>query len=80
MSEYDSLREDIGAVADSLARYSSAVGHATGEHDIQIRKLWQDQAALRDDLHALANRLEALTSFVVTDPAEVAERMIGRQE
>ena len=27
----------------------------------EVERLWQDNGALRDDLHALANRLEALT-------------------
>ena len=27
----------------------------------EVERLWQDNGALRDDLHTLANRLEALT-------------------
>jgi hypothetical protein len=76
MSEYESLREDIATVAESLAHYSLAVGRATGMHDVAIRKLWEGQAELRDDLHALANRVETLTRARLTEPAEVAERMV----
>jgi hypothetical protein len=76
MSEYEALREDIGHVAASLASYSeTAVSHLL-EQSRQIDKLWADNAALRDDLHALANRVETLTRARLTEPAEVAERMI----
>jgi dynactin complex subunit len=75
MSEYEALREDIGHVASALASYSeTAVSHLL-EQSRQIDKLWTDNAALRDDLHALANRVETLTRARLTEPAEVAERM-----
>jgi hypothetical protein len=44
----------------------------------EVERLWDDNAALRDELYAVANRLERLTAFVTTEPAEVAERMIDR--
>jgi predicted translin family RNA/ssDNA-binding protein len=76
MSEYESLREDIIEVADSLARYSSAVGKATGSHDLAIRNIWSDLAELRDELHAVANRLENLTRAIMADPAHVPESLL----
>ncbi len=42
----------------------------------QIAELWKDNAELRDEIHALANRIEALTNFVVSDPAEVAAKIV----
>jgi hypothetical protein len=62
---------------ESLAHYSLAVGRATDLTDLQIRQLWEGQAELRDDLHALANRVEALTRARLTEPAEVAEAMVS---
>jgi hypothetical protein len=77
MSDFDSLREDIAAVADSFAHYAQASGRAVGSHDLEIRRLWEDNEALRDELRAVANRVENLTRGLTTAPAEVAERMIG---
>jgi predicted translin family RNA/ssDNA-binding protein len=77
MSEYEGLREDIAMVADSLARYSSTVGRATGSHDLEIRKLWDEQAELRDEINAVANRVESLTRAVMADPAEVAAAIVN---
>lgn len=76
MSDSDSLREDIARIAESFAHYAQASGRAVGSHDLEIRRLWEDRAELRDELHALANRLEALTNFVVSDPAEVAAKIV----
>lgn len=72
MSEYESLREDIGLVAASLASYSRAVSTHADAVDSAVKELWADQAELRDELHAVANRLEALTRGLTTEPAEVA--------
>ena len=45
----------------SLSDLSSA--HRRFDESItrEVERLWRDNGALRDDLHALANRLEALT-------------------
>lgn len=74
MSEYESLREDIAAFAEQskLARDMSV--HHLLEQSRQIDKLWADNAALRDELHAVSNQLENLTRAVTTSPAEVVER------
>ena len=39
----------------------------------EVERIWQDNAALRDDLHALANRLEALTRAAPTVSLPYAE-------
>jgi hypothetical protein len=42
---------------ESLGKWCDALSEHIGE-------LWQDNADLRDELHAVANRLEALTRAV----------------
>ena len=42
----------------------------------QIDELWRDRAALRDEVHAVANRVESLTRALTTEPAEVAARIV----
>jgi len=76
VSDFDSLREDFARAFDSIRHHADAQGRANASFATEIDRLWQDNAALRDELHAVANRLEALTSFVVTDPAEVAEKIV----
>jgi len=75
MSEYEAIRSDLDALASSMKRYAAAVGTYTEAATGEIKRLWADNAALRDDLHALANRVETLTRARLTEPAEVAERM-----
>ena len=74
MSEYEALREDIASYAEQVRLSRElAVNHLL-EQSTQIDKLWDENATLRDELHAVANRLENLTRALTTDPAEVAER------
>jgi long-subunit fatty acid transport protein len=77
-SDFDYIRDHligaIGATGDAV----TAQGKLQDAMSLEIGRLWADNAALRDELHAVANRLEALTNFVTTAPAEVAERMIDR--
>jgi hypothetical protein len=77
VSDFDSLREDIGAVAESFEGYIAAQRR---QNDVLLRdgvKRWEEIAELRDDLHAVANRLEALTAFVTSNPAEVAAKIVN---
>jgi uncharacterized coiled-coil protein SlyX len=43
----------------------------------QVAALWADNAELRDELHAVANRVESLTRAVMADPAEVAQAIVN---
>jgi hypothetical protein len=76
MSEYEELREDVALVAKSLDGYSSLVVNHLLEQSTQIDRLWADNAELRDELHAVANRLQNLTAFVTASPAEVAAAIV----
>jgi hypothetical protein len=40
-------------------------------------QLWCDIGELRDELHAVANRVESLTRAVMADPAEVAAAIVN---
>jgi regulator of replication initiation timing len=77
MSDFQELQRDILHVMDSVnewgrvtLRYSEAVNE-------QVAKLWEDNAELRNELHALANRVERLTQSRLTEPAEVAARIVN---
>jgi hypothetical protein len=76
MSEYEALRKDIEEVAVAMAGYAGAVSKHVDAVHVTFDQLWADNAELRDELHALANRVETLTRARLTEPAEVAERMV----
>ena len=61
--------EDIQALGKSLEHYADAVQRHSEVVTVEITKLWGDVAELRDELHALANRVEALTRAVGRDAA-----------
>lgn len=77
MGEYESLRKDIELVALSVAGYTGAVNRHGEAVDDQLAMLWQDNAELRDEIHAVSNRLENLTRAVVASPAEVAAKIVN---
>jgi hypothetical protein len=80
MSDFDSLREDFAAAFQAIEHSGETTTRAIASIFEEQRKLWADNAALRDDLHALANRVETLTRAHLTEPAETAARMVdGRQ-
>jgi hypothetical protein len=68
VSDFDSLLEDIEGIASSVTNYAGAATRHALASDRQIELLWADNAALRDDLHAVANRLESLTRAVAIRP------------
>jgi cytochrome c556 len=80
MSDFDSLREDFAQAFDAINSQSQAVNRFCTSTAVEIDKLWDDNAELRDELHAVANRLEALTAFVTSNPAEVAARIVTLRE
>lgn len=43
----------------------------------ELERVWADNAELRDELHAVANRVESLTRAVMADPAEVAAAIVN---
>jgi hypothetical protein len=77
MSEYEELRRDLELVTIALAGYTGAVNRHSEASDQEIARLWQDNADLRDELHAVSNRLENLTRAIVTAPAEVAAKIVN---
>jgi len=77
MSDFDSLREDIVGMEAAVGNYHALVQGHLLELSRQIDKLWTDNAELRDDQYAIANRLEALTAYVTSNPAEVAAKIVN---
>ena len=83
MSDFDSLREDVPEYVGSILKalesqrdLNEAWTRLFEAYSDEIASLWKDNAALRDELHAVANRVESLTRARLTEPAEVAERMV----
>ena len=68
MTEYEALRNDLDGLAKGLAHYSDTAIRHLLEQSTQIDRLWADNAELRDELHAVANRLENLTRAVAIRP------------
>jgi hypothetical protein len=59
--------EAIDRLADANRRHNLAQADETA-------KLWQELGEVREEVLALANRLEALTRAFTASPAEVAQR------
>ena len=75
MTDFDSLREDIAGIFDSVVRHSEAQNRLHDAVLVQVDRLWQDNAELRDELHALANRVESLTRAVaIRDGSDFTRR------
>jgi uncharacterized coiled-coil protein SlyX len=77
MSEYEALRTEIERMGTSYVAYASAVDRYAEVVNEQVAALWADNAELRDELHAVANRLENLTRAITTEPAEVAAMVVN---
>lgn len=82
MSEYansfDDLRGDIMGVLQSMQSVHSAQQKLDELMHADIQRVWADVAELRDELHAVSNRVEALTRAIMADPAEVAAKFVHR--
>jgi hypothetical protein len=75
---FDDLREDFAAAFSAISDQGAAVQRFCEAANAEIDRLWADNAELRDELHAVSNRLEGLTRAVFSaEPAAVAERMIN---
>jgi hypothetical protein len=80
----DELPEGTPPYVAAILRALEAHRHLNEAHErlseaeaAQIEELWKDNAELRDDLHAVANRLETLTRAFTIDAAEVAQKIVN---
>ena len=78
MSDFDSLREDLAATLAAVEGNGAAVQRFAESTERETAALWRANAELRDDLHAVANRVEMLTRALGTSPEEVAKAMLQR--
>ena len=76
MTYYTDLRDDIAGIEAAFNRYHHSAQSHLLEQSRQIDKLWEDNAALREEVHAVANRVESLTRAALTEPAEVAAKIV----
>ena len=72
---FEDLREDFARTFEAIGHHTKAQQRLNEALMDENAKLWEDVSVLRDELHALANRVEALTRARLTEPAEVAEAM-----
>lgn len=72
----DDVLTELRLAGDSLDRMGSAQRNFMNAVRADSEALWRDIAELRDELCAVANRVENLTRALTTEPAEVAERML----
>jgi hypothetical protein len=74
------LTDHLLELSRSLDEYRAAVKKAQDHFTFEVEALWKDQADLRDEVStnvtALGNRIEGLTSFVTSNPAEVAAKIV----
>jgi hypothetical protein len=73
----DSLSTQIMRTFEAVAALGDAQRRFAEEANRELTRLWADNAELRDEIHAVANRLENLTRAVTTDPAEVAAGIVN---
>ena len=69
LTEMRLATESLDRLYDTQRRHNNAQADETA-------KLWQELGELRDELLAVANRVEALTRARLTEPAEVAAKII----
>ena len=62
----DIIGDVLSAIASGV-RSDEALGKWCNTLSEHIAELWQDNADLRDELHALANRVEALTTGMLRE-------------
>lgn len=72
----EDLLTEMRLATDAIERFGDANRRHNAAQADETAKLWQAVAELRDEINAAANRLEALTSFVTTEPVEVAEKIV----
>lgn len=77
MSEYTELQDAILTAMDAVIANGKAVNRYADVVNEQVAQLWADNAELRDELHAVANRVESLTRGLLADPAEVAQAIVN---
>lgn len=78
-NSFDDLRGDFAAAFQAIEHSGEATTRAIASIFEEQRRLWADNAELRDELHAVANRLENLTRAITTEPAEVAQMVVNHE-
>ena len=77
MTDYTDLHSELVKLGELWSSTQAAQMRFNDVTNQSVGALWNDNAALRDELHAVANRLENLTAFVTSNPAEVAARIVN---
>jgi uncharacterized protein YlxW (UPF0749 family) len=76
-SDFDSLREDFATAFTAISDYAGTQRRHAELVTAEVERLWADNAELRDEINAVANRVESLTRAVMADPADVAQAIVN---
>ena len=76
MTDYTDLQRDIARIGDAFNGVTKAQVRFNDGTNEDSRAQWEAIAEIRDDMLALSNRLENLTAFVTSNPAEVAAKIV----
>lgn len=76
MADIQWLEDALGELKDSQAHYADSVTRFVLATHQDSRQLWDEIADLRDDLHAVSNRVESLMRAVMADPKDVADAIL----
>ena len=72
----DDVLTELRLATESIERGNVAHRLLLQNAEADRAALWADLGELRDELHAVANRVENLTRALTTEPAEVAARIV----
>jgi len=76
VTDYTDLQRDLDRIGDNFGKTVAAQLRFNDTSMDDSRAQWDSIAELRDEINAVANRLENLTAFVTSNPAEVAARIV----
>lgn len=79
MNDLEDFRESIASTFEAVSAMGDAQRRFAEESDREIKRLWADNAELRDEINAVSNRLEALTRARLAEPAEVAGAIVSHE-
>jgi len=76
MTDYTDLQRDMKTLGDSFLGITDAQIRFNDRVTSDAESQWSAIAELRDEIHAVANRVEYLIRASTTEPAEVAAKIV----
>ena len=76
VTDYTDLRSDLVRIGDNFMRVTDAQGQFNDVTNQSFKEVWDQVGELRDEILALSNRIETLTRATLTEPSEVAAKIV----